>query len=274
MSQTTTTTSNIKNVLCILSGKGGVGKSTVSCQLAFTLSNNNKKVGILDLDITGPSVPTILGVSNENVFQSEENGNYLPVKVNDNLICMSIGFLLKNKDDAIIWRGPKKHSLIKQFINQVEWGDLDFLIIDTPPGTSDEHVTLGEINKEQFGENIMKSILVTTPQLVSMRDVSREINFCKKLNISIIGIIENMSGYKCPCCNEITFIFGKEGGKILCQDYQLNYLGNIPIEMELANAEEQGKDFTKHYPNSFSAKCIQEIVKVVLEKLNVGNTEQ
>ncbi|EFC46500.1 predicted protein [Naegleria gruberi] len=242
--------SHIKNIIIVLSGKGGVGKSTVSCQLALTLANMKYKVGILDVDICGPSVPGILGVSNKEIVQSQ-----------DELKCMSIGFLLKNKDDAVIWRGPKKNSMIKQFIQDVCWKELDFLIIDTPPGTSDEHITLAELLRDFKNIN---SIIVTTPQNVSTIDVSREINFCKKLNIPIRGIIENMSGYVCPCCKEITFIFGSGGGQKLSNEYNIPFLGSIPIEPELANAEDNGINYIKNFSNSVTSMQFTNIVNIIL----------
>jgi Mrp family chromosome partitioning ATPase len=165
----------IKNKILVLSGKGGVGKSTVSAQLAFTLALQGKQVGLLDIDICGPSVPRMLGLLDHEVHQSASG--WSPVYPNDNLGVMSIGFMLPSSDDAIIWRGPKKNGLIKQFLTDVDWGDLDYLIIDTPPGTSDEHISIVQYLK---GASNVSAVVVTTPQEVAMADVRKELNFCKK----------------------------------------------------------------------------------------------
>ncbi|RHY87634.1 hypothetical protein DYB35_008914 [Aphanomyces astaci] len=174
--------SRVKHKILVLSGKGGVGKSTISCQLAFGLAQKGFQVGLLDVDITGPSVPRMLGLQGQEVHQSNEG--WSPVYVDDNLGVMSIGFMLPNADDAIIWRGPKKSGLIKQFLTDVHWGDLDYLIIDTPPGTSDEHISIVQYLKDA---QIDGAVVVTTPQEVAMADVRKELNFCKKTNVPILG---------------------------------------------------------------------------------------
>lgn len=197
--------SRIKHKILVLSGKGGVGKSTCSAQLAFTLAKQGKQVGLLDIDICGPSIPRMLGLVGHEVHQSASG--WSPVYLDDNLGVMSIGFMLPNSDDAVIWRGPRKNNLIKQFLTDVDWGELDYLIIDTPPGTSDEHISIVQYLKTS---NLDGAVIVTTPQEVSMADVRKEINFCKKtgrryfadFNISfsnhsfsglnILGIVENM----------------------------------------------------------------------------------
>lgn len=165
----------MKHKILVLSGKGGVGKSTVSAQLAFALANQGKQVGLLDIDICGPSIPTMLGLVGQEVHQSASG--WSPVYVEDNLGVMSIGFMLPTTDDAVIWRGPRKNGLIKQFLTDVDWGQLDYLIIDTPPGTSDEHISIVQYLK---ATNVDGAVIVTTPQEVAMADVRKEINFCKK----------------------------------------------------------------------------------------------
>lgn len=207
--------SRIKHKILVLSGKGGVGKSTCSAQLAFTLAQQGKQVGLLDIDICGPSIPRMLGLLGHEVHQSASG--WSPVYLDDNLGVMSIGFMLPNTDDAVIWRGPRKNNLIKQFLTDVDWGELDYLIIDTPPGTSDEHISIVQYLKTS---NLDGAVIVTTPQEVSMSDVRKEINFCKKTGqilivrnkfyiiicnlcagLNIIGIVENMGEIRVPLSN-------------------------------------------------------------------------
>ena len=263
--------STIKHKIVVLSGKGGVGKSSVSTQLAWTLSQNYR-VGILDIDICGPSVPKILGIDKRQVFQCSEG--WVPVYVNpthnekssSTLCCMSIAFLLNSEDDAVVWRGPKKHAMIRQFMEDVYWADLDVLIIDTPPGTSDEHISLAEMFKDIPLDG---AILVTTPQGVSISDVRKELNFCRKLKLPVLGIVENMSGYACPCCNEITYIFGKGGGEDLARTADIPFLGTVPIDPKLGNCEDEGIDFIKTYPESTAAAKLKEIADKVTSQINL-----
>uniref|UniRef100_A0A7S0VDQ3 Cytosolic Fe-S cluster assembly factor NBP35 n=1 Tax=Polytomella parva TaxID=51329 RepID=A0A7S0VDQ3_9CHLO len=187
----------VKHKILVLSGKGGVGKSTVSAQLAFALARSGMEVGLLDIDICGPSMPKMLGLEGEEVHQS--NLGWSPVYVEDNFAVMSIGFILPDPNEAVIWRGPRKNGLIKQFLKDVHWGALDVLVVDAPPGTSDEHITIAQclrINEESVGSTTPTSgaVIVTTPQEVSIIDVRKEINFCRKVGLPILGVIENMSG--------------------------------------------------------------------------------
>lgn len=191
----------VEHKLLILSGKGGVGKSTFTSMLAYAFAQSPAtQVGVCDIDICGPSIPRMMGVENESIHSS--SSGWSPVYVADNLGVMSIQFMLPNQDDAIIWRGPKKNGLIKQFLKDVEWGDLDFLLIDTPPGTSDEHLS---INSYLKGSGVDGAVVVTTPQEVSLLDVRKEIDFCRKAEIKVLGIVENMSGFVCPNC-EVYYI--------------------------------------------------------------------
>ncbi|KAI8453091.1 nucleotide-binding protein 2 [Phakopsora pachyrhizi] len=291
---------DIQNILIVLSGKGGVGKSSVSVQLAFNLlskASKNFRVGILDIDLTGPSIPRMLGLQGRSVHQSTDG--WVPVQksieidisdherheydngekqnqgqedhnssssekrtVKGTLKCMSIGFLMKDhKRDSVLWRGPKKNSMIKQFLCNVRWGELDWLVIDTPPGTSDEHITLLEqlspliinstINLERKGAlPSLSSILVTTPQAVSLSDVSKEYDFTKKVGLRVIGLIENMSGYVCPHCKKVQNVFGSGGGESFClkinddeknlnvgevpeNKNRIEFLGKVPIDVQL-----------------------------------------
>jgi len=244
-------------VIVVLSGKGGVGKSTVATQLALSLANRGKRVGLLDVDLCGPSVPKILGLTNHKVHQSTQG--WVPVYVDEEkrLAVMSIGFLLANPDDAVVWRGPKKNAMIKQFLTDVVWGEIEYLIVDTPPGTSDEHISLVEGIREMNPDG---AVLVTTPQAISVADVRREWTFCKKANLNVLGVVENMSGYVCPHCSECTNIFSSGGGEWLAQYAGIPFLGRIPLEPNLTVCMERGEDYAKTYPDSSAAKVIGEIV--------------
>ncbi|KIY51240.1 P-loop containing nucleoside triphosphate hydrolase protein [Fistulina hepatica ATCC 64428] len=224
----------VKRIIIVLSGKGGVGKSSVSTQLALNLymSPSSPRVGILDVDLTGPSIPRMLGVDGHGVHQSRDG--WVPVYAdgsNARLACMSVGFLLKNQGDSVVWRGPKKNGMIRQFLSDVRWGDLDYLIIDTPPGTSDEHLSL----LEHLGpvHDRLSSVIVTTPQAVALVDAMKCLSFTRTVNLPVLGIIENMSGYVCPCCGEITNIFSTGGGEEMARREGLTYLGSLPIDTQL-----------------------------------------
>ncbi|KAI9593955.1 cytosolic Fe-S cluster assembly factor CFD1 [Syncephalis fuscata] len=188
----------VKNVVLVLSGKGGVGKSTVSVRLAWSLVRQGYRVGVLDVDLCGPSIPYLLGVQGQQVHQASHG--WVPVhsdRAGPLLCCMSIGFLLQHQDDAVVWRGPKKNAMIRQFLGDVYWNDLDYLIVDTPPGTSDEHLAVVEYLKEYQPNG---AIVVTTPQAVALSDVRKELSFCRTVELPVIGVVENMSGYVCPHC--------------------------------------------------------------------------
>ena len=235
---------NVKNILLILSGKGGVGKSTVSSQLAWSLQYYGYQVGILDIDICGPSIARMMGVENEQVHKSQFG--WTPVYRKNNLSVMSVAFLLSHKNDAIIWRGPRKNGLIKQFLVDVEWQNLDFLIIDCPPGTSDEHISIAQLLSGK--KESVYTIMVTTPQEVSLLDVRKEISFANKVGLNILGIIENMNGFICPCCNKKSQIFKPTtgGAKVLCKQMNIQYLGSLPIDQLLLQCCENGKSFLKY----------------------------
>nr|CAG4648781.1 EOG090X0A5B [Polyphemus pediculus] len=253
---------NVKHVILVLSGKGGVGKSTVSTQLALTLQLSGFKVGLLDVDLCGPSIPRMLGLQDTNSYQSSEG--WVPVYTSQEktLGVMSLGFLLQDKDSAVVWRGPKKNALIKQFLTDVDWEDIDYLIVDTPPGTSDEHITIMENLKNVQCDG---AILVTTPQAVAVGDVRRELTFCKKTGIKVIGILENMCGYVCPHCTECTNIFSSGGGEALAEMGKVPFLGRIPIDPLLTSSVENGTNFITNFQSSPTAQSFIEIVKNIIE---------
>lgn len=253
----------IKRALLVISGKGGVGKSTVASQLALSLAINGSRVGLLDVDICGPSLARMLGKEDGEIIQTDKG--WLPVKVKHDLelYLMSMAFLTNNKDSAVIWRGPKKHSMIEKFITGIDWGQLDCLVIDTPPGTSDEHISLVELLRRQ---NIdIKAVLVTTPQIIACNDVRREISFCKTSGVDIIGLIENMSGFTCPHCSECTKIFSSNGGESLCKLANLKFLGSIPIDPNLCECTESGQFFVEVFKDSKAAQLFSNMTGQLIE---------
>ncbi|RLV90636.1 Cytosolic Fe-S cluster assembly factor CFD1 [Spathaspora sp. JA1] len=262
---------HVKHIVLILSGKGGVGKSSVTTQTALTLHNQGYNVGVLDIDLTGPSLPRMFGVEDRQVHQST-NG-WIPVEVTPGLFLMSLGFLISNRNNSVVWRGPKKTAMIKQFLQDVCWGSsekpLDYLLIDTPPGTSDEHIAIAE---ELRFANPDGAIIVTTPQQVSTADVRKEINFCNKVNFEILGIIENMSGFICPYCSECTNIFSSGGGKQLSESLGLPYLGNIPIDpsfvelIELQDNTVKEKSLVELYDKCQLKPIMSECIGKILQR--------
>ena len=253
--------SEVKQIILILSGKGGVGKSTIASQIALTLSqDSNLQIGLMDVDICGPSIPRMLGIEDEEVHKSSEG--LTPVYKEENLAVMSIGFLLKDKNNAIIWRGPRKNGLIKQFLTEVIWDKLDYLIIDTPPGTSDEHLTLLNYLKEA---NVKGAIIVTTPQEVSLLDARKEIDFCKKTNTKVLGVIENMSGFVCPHCGKSTNVFegNTAGAEGMCKEFNLDLISKIPLEPVILQTTEKGICFVKEYKDSLTSKEFEKITQFV-----------
>ena len=219
---------NIKYKLLVQSGKGGVGKTTVAVNLAYSLAGKNYKVGLLDVDIHGPNAPKMLGLEDKKLLTKDKK--IIPIRVNEKLEVMSMAFLL-NKMDAVIWRGPLKHNLLKQFVNDVKWNNLDYLIIDFPPGTGDEHISISELIK-----NITGSIIVSTPQQVALLDAIKAIDFCNKVNIPIIGLIENMSGE----------IFGEGNVKEFADAQNHNFLGSLSLNKEVTVSGDNGRPFVRN----------------------------
>ena len=317
--------SRIKHKILIMSGKGGVGKSTFTAQLGWAFSSRfsghydqldddntaedekhtseaethaekeqtdeEKQVAIMDIDICGPSIPTILGLAGQSIHSTSQG--WSPVYVSDNLCAMSIGFLLPSASSAVIWRGPKKNGLIKQFLKDVDWTAglqdeddelpsqpatdldadsasaaaslpplIDYMLIDTPPGTSDEHLSIVSYLKES---GITGAILLTTPQEVSLQDVRKEISFCRKMNVPILGIVENMAGFVCPSCTGYSEIFypSTGGAKALCEELGLNFLGSIPLDPRIGKSCDLGVSFTDEYPDSPATKAYLVVIERV-----------
>ncbi len=223
----------IRHKLFIMSGKGGVGKSSVTVNTAAALALRGYKVGILDVDIHGPSVPNLLGLTAD--IKSDKTGSFmLPAAYNENLCVISMDSLLKEKDNAILWRGPKKNAAIRQFIADVLWGELDFLLIDSPPGTGDEHMAILQTIPDAL------CVVVTTPQEISLADVRKALNFLQHAKANVLGVVENMSGLLCPHCQEAIHLFKKGGGKSLAEHYGLKFLGDIPLDPATVVAADNG----------------------------------
>jgi len=243
----------IKHKILVLSGKGGVGKSTVAVNLALSLSLAGKRTGLLDIDIHGPSVPKILNLEGRMAHSGVEA--ILPIEVGTNLKVMSIAFFLTSPDDAVIWRGPMKYQMIKQFLKDVQWGELDYLIIDSPPGTGDEPLSI-----IQLLENADGAVVVTTPQEVALADVRKSITFCRSLNLPVLGVLENMSGFVCPKCGERTDIFKSGGGENMALSMNVPFLGRIPIDPQIVEACDSGQPYVDKYRQSQAAKAFNEAV--------------
>lgn len=274
--------SKVKRKILIMSGKGGVGKSTFTAQLGWACARQrDKQTAIMDIDICGPSIPTILGLTNSSIHSSATG--WSPVYVSDNFCAMSIGFLLPSSTSAVIWRGPKKNGLIKQFLLDVDWtggleeeeeeeeekdGEkdekmqelstnvqekghvLDYMLIDTPPGTSDEHLSIVSLLRDSGG--LDGAVLLTTPQEVSLQDVRKEISFCRKVNVPILGVVENMAGFVCPACHGRSDIFypSTGGAKALCEELGLRFLGSVPLDPRIGRCCDTGESFVDEFPDS------------------------
>jgi len=239
---------DIKHKVLVLSGKGGVGKSTVTANLARCVATNpDLNVGVLDIDLCGPSQPRILGCEGEEVHQS--GCGWSPIFVDDNLSVMSAGFLLSSPDAAVIWRGPKKNGLIKQLLRDVDWGNLDILFVDTPPGTSDEHLSISHYLTDS---GIDGAVIVTTPQEISLQDVRKQINFCKKINLPVLGVIENMSLFTCPKCNFSSTIFPTSSGGAdqLVKQTGVPLLGRLPLDPVVGKSCDEGSSLFSEFPSS------------------------
>uniref|UniRef100_A0A0B6ZA93 Cytosolic Fe-S cluster assembly factor NUBP1 homolog n=1 Tax=Arion vulgaris TaxID=1028688 RepID=A0A0B6ZA93_9EUPU len=255
--------SGVKHKILVLSGKGGVGKSTFTAHLAHALAaDENKQIGVLDVDICGPSLPRIMGAEGETVHQS--GSGWSPVYIRDNLALMSIGFLLGSPADAVIWRGAKKSGMIKQFLRDVDWDKLDYLVVDTPPGTSDEHLALIQYLSEA---GIDGAVIVTTPQEVALCDVRKEISFCRKTSLPIIGIVENMGDFVCPSCHKTSTIFPPtSGGAVkMAETLGERFLGTLPLDPRIAKCCDEGKSFIDEVPDSPAVAVFKTIVEKIVE---------
>lgn len=219
--------------ILVMSGKGGVGKSTVASYIALLLSAKGYRIGLLDVDLHGPTIPRLMNV--QGGLDMPEKGVVRPYRFSEKLSIVSLEMVLGDKDSAVIWRGPLKISAIRQFISDIEWGDLDFLIVDSPPGTGDEPLTIAQTIPDA------EALIVTTPQEVSLADVRKSINFCRQVNMKIIGVVENMDGFVCPHCGEKVYIFGSGGGKRMADQMEVPLIGEIPLDTKMVEMGDKGR---------------------------------
>ncbi|MBU0485503.1 MAG: P-loop NTPase [Proteobacteria bacterium] len=254
--------SKIKNKILVMSGKGGVGKSTVSTNLALGLANRGYKVGLMDVDLHGPDICRMLNLT-ENLRQTNSKGLVPPMAYSDNLKVISLEYMMENRDDPIIWRGPLKIQAIRQFISDIDWGVLDYLVIDSPPGTGDEPLTISSTIKDA------QAVVVTTPQEVALADVRKSINFCKHVKMKIVGVVENMSGLVCPHCREVIDVFKSGGGERTAKEFGLKFLGRIPIDPQVVMGGDSGQPYLSSDADSPAVKAFEEVVTNV-EKAMAG----
>ncbi|MBW1741649.1 MAG: Mrp/NBP35 family ATP-binding protein [Deltaproteobacteria bacterium] len=247
----------IKHKFLVMSGKGGVGKTSVAVNLAIALSKKRAKVGLMDIDLHGPDIPRMLGL--KGLLEVSADKRMVPKAYSDNLEVVSIECMTKDKDRAVIWRGPLKLHVIRQFISDVHWGKLDYLIIDSPPGTGDEPLTVAKTIPDA------KAIIVTMPQELSLGDVRKSINFCKTLKMQVFGLIENMSGFVCPHCGKPVDIFGSGGGSKTALAMNIPFLGRIPLDPKMVQSADTGESYMEKYPDSEVTKAYNRIVAKIME---------
>ncbi|OGS18286.1 MAG: ATP-binding protein [Elusimicrobia bacterium RIFOXYA2_FULL_40_6] len=245
--------------ILVLSNKGGVGKSSTAVNIAVGLSKNGAIVGLLDADIHGPSTAKMLGFEGKKLSVGPEG--IIPYEVNFNLTAVSMASLTENADTPVVWRGPMKMGVLKQFLGEVEWGKLDYLIIDSPPGTGDEPLSICQLIKDLTG-----AIIVTTPQEMALLDSRKCVGFLRQLGVPILGILENMSGFSCPHCGKNVDIFKSGGGEKAAKELNVPFLGRIPFDPRIVEAADRGKSFIESYPGSEPAKAIENICRLIENK--------
>jgi Mrp family chromosome partitioning ATPase len=251
---------NIRGIdrkILVMSGKGGVGKSSVATNIAIGLSLKGKQVGLMDIDIHGPSIPKMVGLEGAPLRHSEDG--LMPIEYSQNLRVMSIGFLISDQKDAVIWRAPLKHSLIKQFLSEVNWGKLDYLIVDCPPGTGDELISIAQLLEGAFG-----AVIVTTPQDVALIDVRKSISFCHNVALPVLGLVENMSGFVCPHCGITVDIFKSGGGEKMASEIGVPFLGRIPIDSQMVERGDSGKPLLQYAAESKTATAFDAVINTLL----------
>jgi len=256
----------VRNTIAVASGKGGVGKSTVAANLALALQKSGSQVGILDADIYGPSIPTLFGLKEKQPAMDPEKRKIVPLE-KFGLKIMSIGFLIR-ETDSVVWRGPMIHKMLQQFIEDVDWGDLDTLIIDLPPGTGDAQLSLSQLIP------MSGAVVVTTPQDMALADVIRGVAMFKKVGVPILGVIENMSYFSCPHCDKRTEIFSHGGGKRMAEELKVPFLGELTLDPMTREGSDTGSPVVVQVPDSFQAKCFKEIAEKMKGELERVQTNK
>ncbi len=258
------TLSAIKHKILVLGGKGGVGKSTIAANLAATLSARGYETGILDIDIHGPNIAKMLGFEGVSFSGDDKGEKILPFQVFPHLKAISMAGLIPNSDEPIVWRGPLKMAVIRQLIEDVAWGALDFLIVDSPPGTGDEPLSIAQLIPNADG-----AVIVTSPQEVALLDSRKCINFTKKLNLPVLGVIENMSGLQCPHCHELIPLFGQGGGKTAAQEFNVPFLGSLPMDPDMPELCDRGHPHMLLEDESKFKEAFTEVVDQLVNKLDL-----
>ena len=258
------TLSKIKRKILVMSGKGGVGKSTIATNVAMGLAKRGYQVGLMDVDLHGPDICRMLDLKDKLFTEKAEKPKLLPpMKYNDNLKVISLEYLMENRDEAIIWRGPLKIQAIRQFIGDIDWGKLDYLVIDAPPGTGDEPLSVAQIIKD------VNALIVTTPQEIALADVRKSISFCRHVGIRILGIVENMSGFICPHCDKPVDIFGTGGGKKVSLEYSLRFLGKVPMDPKVVMGGDSGKPYLSSGAGTVATRAFDKVLDNVIKDLPV-----
>jgi len=251
---------DVRHVILVLSGKGGVGKSTVSANLAFALAGKGKNVGLLDLDFHGPNIPKMLGIEDQR--PTVVGKTIEPVRVTGNLAVMSMAFLLPDTSTPVGWRGPMKMTAIRQFLSEVNWGSLDYLVVDLPPGTGDEALTIA-----QLAPNVRGAVIVTTPQEVAVMDATRAVKFIEALELPVLGIIENMSGMICPHCAGTIDLYGTGGGENAADDLGVPYLGAIPLDPDMVKAGDRGRPYILGHADSPTRRAVDRVMENLVRQV-------
>lgn len=253
------TLSKIKNKIIIMSGKGGVGKSSFAANLSVSLARKGFPTGLLDVDLHGPSIAGILGI--KGLLDVHENQKVIPKPVEEHLKVVSMQSLMKDPDQAVIWRGPAKTGIIKQFIADVQWEALDFLVVDSPPGTGDEPLSVAQTIPGA------KALIVTTPQEVALADVRKSINFCRTVNLEILGLVENMGPFACPCCGKTIELFKSQGGRLTAENMGLTFLGSLPFDPQVVKMCDQGTPIATHATDTPFVQALDNVVQAIIGRL-------